>query len=188
MLAEQKKLITMAEYDVFLGQPENEDRLFELINGEIVEKVTNEEHAIIASQVHGELYVFLKTNPLGRLKIEARHRLPADEHNDRIPDISFTREENLQPVVSKGAIMQMPDLAIEIKPPRDSYTRMREKAAYYLANGVQMVWLIFPEKRFVEVHHAEADIEVLTLTDDDVIGGGSLLPGFTLSLQDVFKR
>lgn len=187
MLAEQKKLINVAEFEAFLDQPENEERLFELINGEIVEKVTNEEHAVIASQVHGELYMFLKANPLGRLKIEARHRLPADEHNDRIPDISFTREEHLQPIVSKGAIMQMPDLAIEIKSPRDSYTKMREKAAYYLASGVQTVWLIFPEKRFVEVHHAEADIELLTLTDEDIIDGGALLPGFKLPLHDIFK-
>ena len=186
MLAESKQAISLEAYEAFLGLPENEGHVFELIDGEIIEKVTNEEHAVICALVVGELYIYLKINACGRLKVEARYRADDDEQNDRIPDISFTHNDRIQPLTRGGAVLQMPDLAVEIKSPRDTYTRMREKAAYYLAHGVQMVWLIFPEKRVVEVHRADADILLLTLADDDQIEGGALLPGFTLPLRAIF--
>ncbi|MGB7337416.1 MAG: Uma2 family endonuclease, partial [Phototrophicaceae bacterium] len=69
------------------------------------------------------------------------------------------------------------------KSPTDSYKLMREKATYYLANGCQMVWLVYPEKAMVEIYHPEADIEILFA--DDVIRGGSVLPDFELSVRTI---
>jgi Uma2 family endonuclease len=77
----------------------------------------------------------------------------------------------------------MPDLAIEIKSPDDTNKSMRERAAYYLAHGSSVVWLVFPEKRLVEVHTPE-DFE--TLTESDILDGGDLLPGFQVSVRDIF--
>ena len=47
-----------------------------------------------------------------------------------------------------------------------------------------MVWLIFPEKRLVEVYQPEADIEILN--ENDTLNGGDVLPGFTLAVKDIF--
>jgi hypothetical protein len=63
---------------------------------------------------------------------------------------------------------------------------MRETAAYYLANGARMVWLVYPEQRLVEVYHADADIQILT--ENDAIEGGALLPGFILPVVEVFAE
>jgi len=38
-----KKLYTFDEFEAYMSQPQNTDRLFELINGEIVEKVPTQE-------------------------------------------------------------------------------------------------------------------------------------------------
>lgn len=42
-----KKLHTVEEFDEFIARPENRDRLFELLRGEIVEKVPTQQHGLI---------------------------------------------------------------------------------------------------------------------------------------------
>ncbi len=88
-------------------------------------------------------------------------------------------------MVTKGAVPRFPDLAVEVKSPGDSYRQMREKAAYYLANGTKLVWLVYPEKRLVEVYRADGDIQILT--GDDTLDGGDVLPGFSMTVSDIFK-
>ena len=78
----------------------------------------------------------------------------------------------------------MPDLAIEIKSPSDTVRLMREKAAYYLANGARQVWLVYPAQRMVEVYSPEADVEILMVGDQ--LPGGDVLPGFAMSVVEVF--
>ncbi len=77
----------------------------------------------------------------------------------------------------------MPDLAIEVKSPDDSYKGMREKADYYLANGSQMVWLVMTEKQQVEVHRP-GGFEVVAI--DGALDGGDVLPGLMIPLREVF--
>lgn len=181
-LQQQKQQVTVDEFDTFLDA--HPDGLYELIHGEIVEKVVTQEHAKIAGIITGELYIYLKQHPSiqGHMGPEARYSLPDDDLNDRQPDISLHLTD--EPVVKQGAVTGMPDLAVEIKSPTNSYKGQREKATYYLEHGCKMVWLIYPEKQLVEVYQPEEDIQILLR--DDVISGGDLLPGFELPVADVF--
>jgi Uma2 family endonuclease len=54
------KPITSKEFAQFVAQTENVDRLFELINGEIIEKVTTQLHALIANLFDALLYLMHK--------------------------------------------------------------------------------------------------------------------------------
>lgn len=183
-MAIQKKLYTVQEFDAFLARPENQDRLFELIDGEIVEKMPTEEQGLIVARISGEIYIYLKSHPGGRLGVEIRNRIPGDEHNSRQPDVSYFADIT-RPVVQRGAVPQMPDLAIEVKSPDDTYKLMREKADYYLANGARMVWLIYPEKQLLEVHTQDTlDI----LNTQDTLSGGDVLPGFLLPVHQIFAQ
>ncbi|MEP7294213.1 MAG: Uma2 family endonuclease [Chloroflexota bacterium] len=182
-MAVQKQRVTLEEFEHFIAQPENADRLFELINGEIVEKMPTEPHGIIAGNIFAPLWNFVHQHKLGRAVIEVRHRVPTDEQNDLIPDLSFTSNERALPVVARGAVPQMPDLVVEIKSPDDSYLGMREKALYYLKNGSRMVILAFPNKHQLEIHTEES---VMTLGMDDMLDGGDVLPGFLLPVREIF--
>jgi Uma2 family endonuclease len=122
----EKKLYTVDEFEEFLTLPENTDRLYELIEGEIVEKVPTEEHGLIAGNFYAALRDFVKPRKLGRVVIEVRYRKESDNYNSRQPDVSFTRAERLLPVVKQGAVPQLPDLAIEVQSPDDSIKKMRE--------------------------------------------------------------
>ncbi len=99
-----------------------------------------------------------------------------------MPDVSFTSAR--QPMVTRGSVMFMPDLALEIQSPDDTVKMMREKAAYYLTSGVQLVWLVYPRKHLIEAYSLDADVKILL--EGDTLTGGDVLPSFTLSVAEVF--
>lgn len=180
----RETLITLDDFEGFIARPENTNRIFELIDGGIVEKVPTEEHSLISGNLYIPLRLFAEQHDLGRAAFEVRRQMPGDDHNARLPDVEFTSKERLLPVVKQGAVPQMPDLAVEITSPDDSYLSLREKALYYLKHGARLVWLVFPEKQQIEVHTADA---VRTIGIADVLDGGEVLPGFRLPVAAVFR-
>jgi len=169
---------------------ENHLRLYpnvpaELIGGHIIEKTRSEEHSLIAGNIFAELRAHVKANDLGRVAFEVRRQIPGDEHNARLPDVEFTSKDRLLPIVKTGAVPQMPDFAIEVKSPTDTYIGLREKAIYYLKNGARLVWLVYPDKQQVEVHTTDS---VHTLDADDTLDGGDVLPDFKIAVSDVFAE
>jgi Uma2 family endonuclease len=181
-------LYTTDDLDELEQQPENRDRLLELIYGELHEKVPTEKHGLLAGLFFTFLFLFAEPRKLGYPSIEARHKLPGDKHNARMPDVSFRRATT--PLVTRGAVPKMPDLAIEIQSPTDTPRQMREKAAYYLQNGSEIVWLVYPRLRRVEVctRDENGTMQIQTLGSSDVLTGGAVLPGFTLALREIFDR
>lgn len=182
----ERKLYTIEEFEAFIALPENEDRLFELIDGEIVEKVPTELHSVVAGNFYASLRSHVKPRKLGRVVFEVRYQLPDVEHNARVPDVSFTVAERVQPVVEKGPVFQIPDLCIEVQSPNDTPAKMREKAAYYLAHGTKLVWLAYPKKRMVEALYPDGEFDIFT--EDDVLTGGDLLPEFSIVVSELFEE
>jgi Uma2 family endonuclease len=190
-MAIQKKLYTVEEFEEFADSKENRDRRFELINGEIYEKMPTEEHGIVAVKIILRVGSFIEEHDLGeRLGVEIRHRIPGDKHNARLPDISFTYDP-ATPIVKKGSVPRMPDLAIEIQSPDDDFQDLHAKAKYYLQNGSRLSWLFFPKTRTVDVctwNAQKRDIDVKTLTIDDTLDGNDVLPGFKVAVRDIFPK
>lgn len=183
MTVDQKRM-TYSEFEAFTDAPDKRGRAFELINGEIVEVSPTEFHASIVARITLRIGNFVEQYRLGRIGVEPRHKMPDDDHNAYLPDFAFTSRETALPIVKRGAVPRMPDLAVEVKSPDDSNVALREKAAYYLANGSRMVWVVYPEQQLVEIYQPNADIQMLTA--NDMIDGGEVLPGFTLPVRDVF--
>ncbi|MCI0710608.1 MAG: Uma2 family endonuclease [Chloroflexi bacterium] len=171
---------TVSEYEAIATQ--YPDKRLELIDGEIVEKVPTQLHAAIVSLLNFFIVSFLREKAIGHALIEARYSLPGDDENDRIPDLSFISHEK-GPLVKTGAAPYMPDLAIEVQSPGQSDRLMAEKAAYYLAHRSHMVWLVYPDRRLVEILTPE---DRQLLTDNATIDGGDILPGFSVAVKDIF--
>jgi len=180
--AKAKQLYSLAEFEALLSQPGNHNRLLELIHGEIVEKMPTQQHGLVASNVNFALVAYAREHKNGRPGIEVRHRVIGDDRNSRLPDVSFTCAN--VPIVERGTVSAMPDLAVEIKSPDDTIKEMRETAAYYLANGSRLVWLVYPNLRMVEVYRPDADVEILDA--EQTLVGHDVLPGFALPVADVF--
>jgi Uma2 family endonuclease len=49
-----------------------------------------------------------------------------------------------------------------------------------------MVWLVFPEKRQVEVYHENGDLEIMD--ENGVLDGGDVMPGFRMPVRAVFEE
>jgi Uma2 family endonuclease len=175
-------IYSLAEFEALRNQPANANRLLELINGEIVEKMPTQEHGLIALNIGAELRTYAKQHKNGRPGVEVRHQAAGDACNSRLPDVSFTCANT--PLVENGSVTGMPDLAVEIKSPSDIIHEMRETAAYYLAHGSRLVWLVYPNYRMVEVYRPHADVEILD--DEQLLLGHDVLPGFELPVADVF--
>lgn len=177
---------TLDDFEVFINLPENQDRLFELISGEVVEKVPTERHSLVAGNFYAPLREFVKPRRLGRVLFEARHKAPNDTHNSRLPDVSFTSAKRLLPVVEAGPIPLIPDLCIEVQSPGDTPKQLRDKAAYYLANGAKLVLIAYPKKRMIEAQYPDGEFDIFR--DGETITFGDLLSGFTLSVTSVFEE
>ena len=173
--------LTAADFDAFLALPENASRRFELLEGDIVEKIPSQLHAYIISMLSHFLGMFLQQHPLGYALTEARYRLP-DGTSDFIPDLSFVVRERA-PLVSSGAAPYMPDLVVEVQSDGQSDRFMLDKALLMLAQGSRMVWIIYPKRQMIEVLTA-TDRQFLILTD--TLEGGTVLPGFRVSVRDLF--
>jgi len=173
---------TVAEFEQLFAQAVHGDRLLELINGEIVEKMPTEKHGVVAGNAVFALRSYVQIHKSGRVGVEVRHRLPEDELNSRMPNVSYSTVRRA--LVTKGSVPTMPDLAIEVQSPNDSIKAMREKAAYYLANGTKLVWLVYPRKRMVKVYSASGEIDLLGA--DDVLVNEEVLPNFSLPVAALF--
>jgi Uma2 family endonuclease len=185
-MAIQQKFYTVEEFEAFIAQTENHERLFELIDGEIIEKVPTELHSIVAGNFYSSLREYVKPRNLGRVVFEVRYRIPNDDRNTRVPDVSFTRTERLLPVVEQGAVPQIPDLCIEVQSPDDSPKKMRDKAAYYLARGAQLVWLAYTKKRQVEALYPDGEFDIFS--SGDTLTGGDIIPGFSILVSKLFEE
>ena len=181
-MSAQKTRVTQEEFEQFTAL--HTDRLFELINGEIIEKMPTQLHAYIIQMISGFLFVFLRQNPIGYALVEARYRLPGADQDDVIPDLSFVTKAR-GPLVTSGAAPYLPDLAVEAQSEGQNDKFMLDKAQLYLKHGARMVWIIYSTRQIVEVL-TPTDRHLLKI--EDTLDGGDVLPGFTLSVRDIFPE
>lgn len=183
------KPLTVEEFEAFAESAQNRYRLLELIHGEVVEKMPTEEHGIVAGKFILFLGNFIEENDInGYLGVEIRHRRPGDKYNSRLPDVSYRAATT--PVVKKGSVPQMPDLAIEIQSPDDKPRDMRATAEYYLKNGAKLVLLAYPPARTIEKCTLNADglLEVQSFGEEESIDGDIVIPGLKLPVRKIFPK
>jgi Uma2 family endonuclease len=78
-----------------------------------------------------------------------------------------------------------PELIVEIRSPDDRPGEAMKKIREYLAAGVDRVWYVDPRRRQVRVHRASEQVETLGM--DDVLRDEEILPGFSLTLAELFR-
>ncbi len=180
---------TVADMDWLAQLPEYADRHFELIEGELREMApVGEWHGSVAINLIFYLKAYVDRQGVGRLTTETGYYALDDDETLLAPDIAFRKLDTMTNPPVRGWVEQMPDLAVEIKSPRDTFAHMRRKAELYLRRGTQIVWLVYPERRGVDVCALdEAGAIVLDFIDETgSLSGGDALPGFVLELRRLF--
>jgi Uma2 family endonuclease len=94
------------------------------------------------------------------------------------------RKERLATVHRKGFGKGAPDLAVEIFSPSDSVRQLMRKVKQYFAAGCHTVWIVYPERREIQVLEAAGTDRLLG--PGDGLEAPELLPGFSASVQSIF--
>ena len=180
-MAVQTRPVTVEEFDQIVMLPENADRRLEYIGGEIVEMVSNSYSSEVAARILYWITHYVIQNNLGRVTgADGGYQVAGERY---IPDVAFISKAR-QPESSHDAYNpNAPDLAVEVLSPTDKADDMRIKIANYLAAGT-LLWVVEPESKTVEIYVAGQKGQ--RTREGDTLDGGSVLPGFTLAVKDVF--
>jgi Uma2 family endonuclease len=166
---------------------EAEDRLYELVDGTLVEKVMGFAEGFLALRLGRLVGNFVEARDLGLVAgADATVRLMPGLV--RIPDLSFVswerlpkREVPLEPIPNL-----VPDLAVEVLSEGNTQEEMERKLKEYFLTGVRLVWFIDPVRRTLQVYTAPDCCRVLK--EGDMLDGGAVLPGLTITVEELFSR
>jgi Uma2 family endonuclease len=178
----QTHYTTVEEFERFIAQAENADRLFEFIEGEIVEVVTNYYCSRIAARILSRMNTYVEEHELGYVSGEAGGYVVGDHRY--LPDVGFISIQRQPDPCQDTFNPKSPDLAVEVFSPSDQERQVLTKVVNYMAAGTT-VWLVRPEQQEVRVYspgRMEKRFHV-----GDTLDAGDVLPGFKLILRDIFK-
>ena len=160
-------------------------RLVELLDGILVEKAMVLRSSYLAMVLGAFLFQFVRKQKLGLVSgPDGIHRVTSSRN--RLPDLSFTRWERLP---SDDANLEsvgdfIPDLCVEILSDGNTKREMAEKRGDYFEGGCQLVWIVDPEAKTIAVYTDPQSHRILGI--GDTLDGGTVLPGFALSLAELF--
>ena len=165
----------------------DERRLFELVDGVLVEKVMGHPESRVASALIAALERYLEGNDLGAVTGEGgMFHFP--DNLVRIPDVAFARWErfpNLQET-QKSVPSVVPDFAVEVLSQSNTPREMSRKLKEYFKAGVQLVWIIDLDDTTVTTYISPTKAKTHLLSD--MLDGGKVLPGFQIPVAKLFSR
>ncbi|MFH1920479.1 MAG: Uma2 family endonuclease [Planctomycetota bacterium] len=167
---------------------DREGRLYELVDGVLMEKTVGTYESYLALLLGQLLGVYVRENHLG-IVLGADGIIRLAPGLVRIPDVSFISWERLpgRKVPREPIADLSPDLAVEVISKGNTREEMERKLADYFAAQVRQVWYVHhTPRREVRVYIAPEEFAVLG--EEDTLDGGDVLPGFTLALKGFFAE
>ena len=164
-----------------------ENRLCELVDGVLVEKVMGYAESWIAAIIANALNGFVLPRDLGAVTgPDGMIRFP--NNLVRMPDVAFAFWHRFPDgkLPDEGAPEIVPDLAVEVLSKGNTTAEMQRKLHEYFAAGVQLVWFVDPKSRKVTVYRTLTQAKVVA--EDGVLDGGKVLPGFKLPVASLFAK
>jgi Uma2 family endonuclease len=177
----QTKPATFQEFEAFIQQPENADKLFELIHGEIGEVSPGRTYysgigIIVATAVRSycrehELPCYI-SGEAGAYYIDGHVVVPVFAYKQ-----TPLSEEYPDPAP--------PLWVVEVISPTDKANDVRNKRQIYLDAGI-LYWETYPKSQRVDVY--APNLAMQTVGVDGILTGGNVLPGFSLSVRELLSE
>ena len=187
-IAIQQQLYTVDDVWDLAHQPDNVNH-YELIEGELFEMPPpGYAHGRLAVLIAHYILSFVQAQELGEVTVESGYHPPDGRHTLLSPDVAFLSKAKAPHPFWGKYIPVMPDLAIEILSPTDTLRQVRRKAALYLQHGTQLVWIVLPTEKGVDVCRSVdgARLNIEFVGQEGRLSGEKVLPGFELELERLF--
>jgi Uma2 family endonuclease len=177
---------TATEADA-LRLDDHEDRICELVDGVLVEKVMSSYESFLAMMLGHLLNTFLENSNYGMILGEAG-QLRILPTKMRVPDVAFIRWDRFPggKLPEERVYKVAPDLAVEILSEGNTPQEMEKKLDEYFEAGVRLVWYIDARTRTAAIYTARNQKEAID--ESGILDGGEVLPGFQLRLGELFER
>lgn len=177
---EKKKLYTMDEFLEFVARPENADREFELIDGEITEVMPSRTYnSGFSIRIATRVEVYCETHNLPCfISGEAGAYRILD--NTLVPDFAYKRT----PLSKDYPDPDPPLWAVEVFSPTDEPGNIKKKRKIYRQAGI-LLWELDPEQQSIDTYAPGQGKRTFGM--DDVLDAGDVLPGFTLAVRVLFR-
>ena len=166
----------------------DDEILYEVVDGEIVEiPPMGTLENLIASLIDRQLQCNVAVNGQGWVVPEMLFDFTKAIGRKRRPDLAFVSYDrwprDLLPARGDGWEV-VPNLAIEVVSPSNTFDDVFEKLGEYFQVGVERVWAVFPNYKQVYVYTSPSDVNILTTRD--ALTDEALFPGLRISLGELF--
>ena len=178
--------MTVDEFWDFCQRPENADRAYELIRGEVVEMPNpTRKHGRVCLRLAFEFESYTERVLWGYgVSNDSGTILGGNPVTVVGPDVAYYDDSASFAAMHPKWGTKVPIVAAEVLSPSDRRRDVLEKVADYLSGGVKAVWLADYEEGFVTVFRSTAVPKIFgntaTLTGDDY------LPDFSCSVAKLF--
>src|SRR5260370_42593192 len=159
----------------------------ELVDGALVEKPVGQFESRLAGLVLYLIETFLAKHDLGVTYAESapfrlRRRIV------RMPDVAFVSwDQRPGHLLPPGGIARLvPGLAGQVLSRSNTRAEMLRKREEYFRAGTKRVWEIHPTRQTATVYTSPR--QGTRIEAGGVLDGGDVLPGFQLSLRQIFSR
>jgi Uma2 family endonuclease len=186
---------SLLSHPVFATSSSDEDRseaLFEVVLGKRVELPNiSSRSGDIANELSIELAIYTRQHGLGKTLTEILFSIPTqdDPENQRRPDVAFlslARWPRDQRAPDTDPWPAVPNLAVEVLSPHDRIRDLDNKIDEYFEAGVELVWVVDPNKERVLVYTSPESWKIVK--KHETLEAGMVVPGFELPLSQLFGR
>ena len=130
-------------------------------------------------------------NPFIKTDIFKKGGIFMSEVDMYLPTVERTRRTDI--AVLTGELMEesrngnptVCPFVIEIISKNDQINEVEEKIIEYFENGVQVVWVILPKVKKVEVYTSIRDVKICF--DNDICTASPFMEDFSISVNDIFN-
>ena len=143
-------------------------------------------HGVVSVNIGYLLGTYVRPRCLGHL-VAARTGVQLEWNPDTVREVDCAYISYAKWPRGKrnpGYIQVPPDIVVEVVSSADYPPSVNDKARMWLNYGVQLVWVVDPGCRVVEVHQSESQIVILG--EDDTLDGAPVLSEFTCPVRDIF--
>lgn len=164
-----------------------ERRLYELVDGTLVEKAMGWQESLLAGILMQWLNNHLDTHRIGvATGPDGMTRLFGD--TVRGPDVAFVAWERMPSgQIPKEPVPDLvPNFVIEVLSIGNTYGEMSRKRREYFHAGVELLWMVDHRSRTVTVFRTPLDATVLS--EGQTLDGGKVLPGWQVDIAELFGR